>query len=245
MEQCNILCLYTDLLDLYGDIANIVLIKKRLEQMNIKVNIIQKSIEDDIDYKDIKLVYIGPGKMKNLEVASLHFIKFKEKTIQAIENDVNFLVIGNARLLFGKEFTLVGGQKSAGIGLFDYTAQDTDKVFISDNVSCVYNNTDYKCYGFINRTAHIDNIQDIQPLFRLMCGAGDGIEESEYEGNYYKNYMGTWQLGPIMVKNPMFLRGFLSRLYPDAEQNFDDSLEKKAIELTLDEFSQATFKTIK
>ncbi len=245
MEQCNILCLYTDLLDLYGDIANIVLIKKRLEQMNIKVNVIQKSIEDDIDYKDIKLVYIGPGKMKNLAVASEHFIKFKDKTFEAIENGINFLITGNARLLFGKEFTLTDGEKFSGIGFFDYTARDTNGVFISDNVSCVYNNTDYKCYGFINRTAHIENMRNTQPLFRLICGAGDGVEDSEYEGNYYKNYIGTWQLGPIMVKNPMFLRGFLSRLYPNAEQSFDDSLEKKAIELTLNEFPQTTFKTIK
>lgn len=235
MEQYNILWLYDDLLDLYGDSGNILLVKKRLLQSGASVNIVTKSIYDTIDYADINMVYVGAGKAKNLVRAAKHFIKYKKDTLKAIEDGVVFFVTGNARLLFGKSFVMPNGEVIEGIELFAYTARETGNVFISDVVAHLVDDVSTKTYGFINRTAHIDD-NDSNFLFAVEKGAGDNEYSKEYEGNHYKNYFGTWQLGPVLVKNPELLKKILSLVAPQLPLDYDDTLERKAAELTLREF---------
>ncbi len=236
MNIVKIVWLYNDLLDLYGDSGNISIISKRLKQMGCEVDIVHKGIHDSIGFEGANLVYIGPGRPKNLARVSQHFVGYAEVVKSAIESDVNFLVTGNARLLFGKSFSLSDGSVYEGIGLFDYTGIDTAEVFTSDVVSRLNANMDVRCYGFINRSSHLVG-GNIEPMFRLDKGAGDTQEQCEYEGNFYRQYFGTWQMGPIMVKNPQLLRFLLARICPGVPQNFDDKLEKKALELTLTELA--------
>lgn len=236
MNIIKIVWLYNDLLDLYGDGGNIAIISTRLKQMGYEVEIVHQGIHSKLNFDGASLVYIGPGRPKNLAVAAKHFVQYYDVVSYAIENNTNFLVTGNARLLFGRYFTLADGSQYNGIGIFDYTAYDTGEVFTSDVLSRLNENTNVKCYGFINRSAHI--VGDVgTALFCIEKGASDGKDFSGYEGNVYKQYLGTWQLGPIMVKNPELLSFLLSRMCPNAKQEFDDSLEKTALDLTLMEMA--------
>ena len=53
--ELNICHLYPDLLNVYGDLGNILILKHRAEKRNIKVNIIDISINDDFNEYEIKL----------------------------------------------------------------------------------------------------------------------------------------------------------------------------------------------
>ena len=83
--EINILHLYYDLLNLYGENGNIKALKKHLEEQNIKVNIEFLTLNDKIDFKKYDFVYIGSGTEKNLNLALKDLIKYKKSIKEYIE----------------------------------------------------------------------------------------------------------------------------------------------------------------
>lgn len=237
MSTVNILWLYDDLLDLYGDSGNLTLLTNRLTAMGLEVKLSRLSLGDHLDFTLYHMVYLGPGKAKNLAKASEHFYQYADQAKAAVDDGLLFLVTGNARLLFGQTFTDCDGATRNGIGLFDYTGRETGNVFISDVIAAPVFAPNTLGYGFINRTAHIDG-NTAAPLFMVRQGAGDNELDAQHEGNLLRNFFGTWQLGPVLVKNPHLLCEVLRRLAGDAYHEPDNSLEQKALDLTLAEFTQ-------
>lgn len=235
MRKVTILWLYDDLLDLYGDWGNLLAVEKGLDAMGIGHETHRKSIGDEVDFSAYDLIYLGPGKARNLEAAAKDLLPRKEAVLSAIEDGKLFLVTGNSRLLFGKSFEGFSGETAEGLGLFSYTGIETGNVFISDVLGEYTFEKTCESYGFINRTAHIEGDCGA-PLFRVKKGAGDGVGESaDKEGSLYKNFFGTWQLGPVLVKNPQLLREVLRRLAGEDYQDPDLQAQELALRLTLSE----------
>ena len=59
----NICHLYPDLLNVYGDVGNILILKHRAENRGIKVNVINVSINDEFNADDYDIVFFGGGKV--------------------------------------------------------------------------------------------------------------------------------------------------------------------------------------
>ena len=57
----NICHLYPDLLNVYGDVGNILILKHRAENRGIKVNVINVSINDEFNADDYDIVFFGGG----------------------------------------------------------------------------------------------------------------------------------------------------------------------------------------
>ena len=83
----NVLHLYYDLLNLYGENANTRCIKRTLELNKIKVNVDLKSIGDKIDFKKYDLIYIGSGSEEDLLLALDDIKTRKEELKKYIEDD--------------------------------------------------------------------------------------------------------------------------------------------------------------
>ncbi|MEA5011480.1 MAG: hypothetical protein VB100_07175 [Angelakisella sp.] len=234
MKNITILHLYSDTLDLYGDFFNVKCIKNRIEEMGGVCHVITANLDEEIPVEDADLIYIGHGKARNLAAVAQHFAAQGERIKAAVEAGKVFFVTGNGRLLFGNSFTTADGVQMPGIGLFDYTGADTGKVFTSDVFSRCSFDESIKTYGFINRTQNIIGGNNC-PLFLVESGAGDGEETASVEGNHYKNYFGTWQMGPLLARNPAFLRYLLQTLLGEEMGTYDDTLAVKALERTLAE----------
>lgn len=245
-KEIKILHIYSDAMDLYGDYFNVICVKQSLEKRGIKCCVDTVGIGDSINPNGYDMVYIGHGKARNVAAVSEHFVNYAESVKAAVENGTVFLVTGSARLLFGKEFTTAEGENKAGIGLFDYSGYDTGKVFTSDVVGKFMTDegeSDILTYGFVNRT-HCILGENKHPLFKVLKGAGDseGDESSDgFEGTLYKNFFGTWQMGPLLARNPAILEEIVKRIlgsdYVKPESKDEKSLEEKALELTLSEFN--------
>ncbi len=231
MTQKQILWLYDDLLDLYGDSGNLTVLVSKLKAMEIEAVITCKSLGDALDFDSFDMVYIGPGKAKNLAKAALHFSQYAQAVKAAVAAGKLFFVTGNARLLFGQSFTGFDGESYPGVGLFSYTGRETGNVFVSDVVFCC---GDTEGYGFINRTAHIDGNGE-SFLFDILLGAGDSEAPAKQEGNRLQNFFGTWLLGPVLVKNPGLLKQILQLLAGQAYREPDLALEQTALDATLAE----------
>ena len=61
MKNINILHLYYDLLNLYGESGNIIALRDTLRDQGLEVNIDKKTLGDTIDFMKYDIVYIGQG----------------------------------------------------------------------------------------------------------------------------------------------------------------------------------------
>ena len=242
MKKIKIVHLYSDSLDLYGDVFNIKVIERKAKRNGYECEIVNINQDDEINLSDADMVYIGHGKDRNLNSVAQHFLKYKEEILNAVEKGKVFLSIGNSRLLFGKSFKDENGKNYEGIGLFSYNGVENEKVFVSDVVSQAEFDENIITYGFINRTAYIENNNEY-PLFKILRGAGEhdkvskkdnGVEQ--YEGNHYKNFFGTWQIGPILARNPQLAECIAEKVIPEYSREEGESLSKEALKRTLKEF---------
>lgn len=235
MNKIEILWLYDDLLDLYGDWGNLLAVCRGLDAAGAGWNIDKKSLGEEVNFEKYQMIYIGPGKEKNLAVAGKDFARHREAAKSAVENGAVVLCIGNSRMLFGKSFVTAAGEEIPGAGLFDYTGKETGAVFVSDEWGHPVFSPTADSYGFINRTGVLSGEMG-EPLFTLESGAGDGDEaEAKCEGTLYKNFFGTWQLGPVLVKNPLVLKEVLSRLLGEDYRDFDTFAEELALKQTIND----------
>lgn len=237
MKNIRILHLYSDALDLYGDYKNLTVLCQRIAETGNTSEITEVNLGEAIDPSGFDFVYIGHGKARNLAAVAPHFVQYSASIRAAIEGGQLWLVTGNARELFGQSFTTPAGEVLPGIGLFNYTGVETNKVFVSDVLAQPVYDVSARVYGFVNRTAYLEG-ENSNPLFTVLSGCGDGETPDGKEGTLYRNFFATWSMGPILARNPSLMRELLHRLLGDDYRECDFSLEEKALNLVIAEFDK-------
>ena len=197
--------LYYDFLNLYGESGNIKIISNILKYNKIKHEILYLSLDDELEFDKYDLVYIGSGTEDNLLIALKHLSKYKNDIKKYIDDNKFMLVTGNSVDMFGKKI-----DDNKALNIFEYEVtkgkRKMEEVYINGNI--IKN----KILGFINNNSYVDKLE--YPLF-------------ENEGIKYKNFYGTYILGPILVRNPMFVKYFLDNL-TNKKLKYDLKLETKA-----------------
>lgn len=209
--KINILCLYYDLMNLYGDNGNIKVLKHHLDDLKIKYNIDYLSIDDKLDFSKYDLVLIGSSTEENRFICLNHLKKYKNDIKKAIDNNTFFLVTGNATSMFGKKL-----YNKEGLNIFKLNTVES-KERISKEV-ILENDICSPIYGFMNHSDEITNSETT--LFKN-------------EGIHYKNFYATHVVGPILSRNPEFLEYFLKELLTFKDKKFkltelNLSLDKQA-----------------
>ena len=216
----NILHLYFDLMNLYGENGNVKAINYALINQNIKVKIDNLSIEDNIDINKYDLIYLGSSTYDNLMIALDNIKKYKDDLKKYIEDGKFILATGNSFELFGKKIN----EKEA-LDIFEYEAKKNQTRIVGDYVKDI---NSYKLLAFQNRESII--INNNYPLFDKEVGFN------------YKNFYGTYLIGPLLVRNPEFNIDFIKKLLKTKDKNFkfkkfDFKLDKKAKEVYLQNYS--------
>ena len=235
MKKIKALRLYPDALDLYGDSKNLTVLGQRLHESGAELEIAYNNGDEDISLDGVDMVYISHGKARNLAHVWEHFHKNGDKIVRAIENGTLFLVTGNAQELFGRTFSDTSGSFLEGLGLFRYDTIEDNSVQVSDMLLEPVFAPQEKCYGFMNRTAHMTG-EHKYPLFKVISGVSDDTTQNHAEGTLYKNYFGTWAMGPVLARNPVLMREILRRLLGEDYRELDFSLEEQALSMVLSEF---------
>ena len=65
----KILHFYHDLMNLYGDYANVSAMRRILEKSGESVTVDRRSLGDNVDFSDYDFIYIGSGTERNQRVA--------------------------------------------------------------------------------------------------------------------------------------------------------------------------------
>lgn len=155
MRELNLLYLYPDMLELYGDYGNIQVLKYRCEKRNIKLNIDNYSVGmEPPDFAKYDIVFAGGGADNEQSILSEDLGKHKESIKKAKKEGTFFLLICGAYQLFGKYYKGVEGNIIPGLEIFDYYTEaepDRSKRCIGNIVTtAIINGKETKVIGFEN-----------------------------------------------------------------------------------------------
>ena len=237
--EFRLLHLYDDLMNLYGDWANVEILAREINARGYKTAVDRKSVGDAVDFNVYSFIYIGSGTERSLRACMRDMARHKEAFIGRIETGICVLATGNSHELFGRAVTEAGEDRYETLNLLDFETWQTDSRITGD---CVYKASflSDRLVGFINRAGHGQE-GDIDRPFYTELGPGTN-DTSNVEGILYKNLLGTYMTGPVLVRNPPLLNWFADLICPDqgARRLADETLftsQRDAYKMALSELS--------
>ena len=229
----NILHLYPDMLNLYGDKGNIEALKKRLCWRGIDVNVTNlTSKSESIDFENADIIYLGGGSDREQEIVLKKLSAYKKELKDFVESGKTLIATCGGFEMLG-QYLYLNGEKTDGLEVLDIkTSLPEGKSRLIGNVVIKTDFLESFIVGFENHGARVE-INGLKALGKVIIGNGnDG--KSAKEGVCYKNLIGTNLHGPLFPKNPelcdYILSSTLKHKYPEfnALESLDDELENLA-----------------
>jgi len=217
-KKINILHLYHDLMNLYGDWANAAVMERELVSRGFQVELDKKSTGDDIDFNKYDFVYIGSGTERSLFACMRDLMRYKDTLLGRIEAGVPVLSTGNSHELFGQAVTDPNANRFEMLGLLEFETKQSNSRVTGDCVSKA-SFLGQVLIGFINRAGGCQQ-GDIERPFYIKPGEGAGYSATK-EGIRYKNLLGTYLTGPVLVRNPPLLKYFAELIIKQTDSPAD------------------------
>lgn len=200
--QLTIGWLYPELMNVYGDIGNIIVLSKRCDWRGIKVNV--KHLDTGFnpnELKDCDILFMGGAQDRQQKIVA---IDLRKKTVQLkakIESGTPGLYVCGAYQFLGKYYKEANGTIIKGLRIFDlYTENPGENVQrLIGNV--VIDSKFGKLIGFENHGGRTFLGKSIEPLGKVLRGYGNNGDDG-FEGAIYMNSIGSYFHGPILPKNP-------------------------------------------
>jgi len=200
----NILCLYPNMMDLYGDNANIDILKYRARQRKIDINVDTYTIGDEEpDFYKYDLIFLGGGSDNEQKVVAKDIIKYKKQIERSINKGIFYLLICGGFQLFGKYYKDSENNIIKGLNIFNYYTEVSSgkkERCIGDIViESEINNQKFELLGFENHGGQTFDVE--KPFGKVIYGNGNTFQ-NEHEGFMSENVIGTYLHGPLLSKNP-------------------------------------------
>lgn len=235
--ELNILHLYPESMNLYGEYANLAVLRRHLEAMDITVTVTNCTSEDIPDFSAANMIYMGAGTERSQKAVLLGLTHHAEGLKAAIEEGTVVLFTGNAMETLGASVTDAKGKVWKALGIADFTTVETDKRTPEDVVATPAL-WDAPLVGFMNKCSTTSGITT--PLFsKLPLGFGNDTKNGA-EGYVSGNVFATHITGPVLVKNPDFLDLIIRRIFAQKGWELPETLpafphEREAYAVTLQE----------
>lgn len=228
----NILHLYPDLLNLYGDRGNIECLKMRLMWRGIDVNVRECALKsENLDLTDIDLIFLGGGADREQEIVLNKLLPIKDELKEFVEDGKTFLALCGGYPLVGKSYKTEDKEIEC-LNLIDITTEEINGKRFTGNIILKSPQFENYIVGFENHNTKTD-IKAYTPLGNVEKGFGGGADGTD-EGVVYKNLIGTYLHGPLLPKNPELCDFILQNTLKTKYSNFseleslDDTLENLA-----------------
>lgn len=193
--------IYPKLLNLYGDIGNVLTLKKRCEWRGIKF--IQEEINLNDEFTPHDMYFIGGGQDRQQVDVADELQKHKTFLQQERDNNAVFLSICGGYQLFGHYYKAQDGSELKGIDLLDAYTLAGNKRFIGNVTTQVDYLEPNTLVGFENHSGLTYLEGDTKAISKVIVGNGNNGEDKT-EGARFKNVFGTYLHGSFLPKNPHF-----------------------------------------
>ncbi len=199
--ELKICHLYPDVLNLYGDVGNVICMKKRLEWRGIEVSVSSVKMGQELDAEEFDLIFIGSGR-EDEQLAVLEDLhEHKAAALRrAAEAGVAILAIGGGFELLGKSYENLMGEKYDFAGVLDMTVKAGRERF-TGNYQFDCESADHDVVAFENHSGRTYLGQGLESLGRVILGHGNNGSDGT-EGARYKNVFGSYGHGSLLPKNP-------------------------------------------
>ncbi|MBQ9460666.1 MAG: glutamine amidotransferase [Clostridia bacterium] len=233
----RILHLYYDIMNLYGEYANVRAMERMMEKNGIEYSTDRLSFGDKAVLSDYDFIYIGSGTERNRNVVLEDMRKYRDELNDCIAAGKVILMTGNSFEMLGKSIKGADGNVVEGLDIFDFTTTEQNKTRNTADAIFSADFLDSELVGFINKCSETEGIEE--PLFTVKMGLGnknDGSSEGIRRGNFF----GTHLTGPVLIKNPHFLV-YMAKLAAGTEKLSAEHLkyENAGYKITLKELSPA------
>ncbi|TML99266.1 MAG: glutamine amidotransferase [Actinobacteria bacterium] len=229
MRICS---LYPELMNIYADRGNLLLLQRRCAWRGIGFEVTAASLGDRIDPEAHDLFYLGGGQDRDQRLCAFDLVDTKRDALHAAAGAGKLLlgVCGGYQLL-GHSYAL-GDEEIPGIGLVDVRTVREEGPRLIGNVAIEVElpgpDGPRVLAGFENHGGRTRLGPGDQPLGRVLRGYGnDG--RSGHEGVRRGNVIGTYLHGPLLPKNAWFADWLIATaLGLDELAPLDDTLEAAA-----------------
>ncbi len=198
--------LFPEFCNLYGDISNMTYLQQSLPEAEFIYTAYDQ--EPAFIKGDVSFIYMGTMTESAQEAVIEKLLPYKQQIQQSIDNDVVWLVTGNAVEVFGEYIEKDDGTKIAGLGMFNvYAKRDMMHRHNSLFLGTV---EDIKVIGFKSQFSMLYG--DNADKYFMQVEKGIGIHtESQLEGIRKNNFFATYVLGPILIMNPHLTKWLLQK----------------------------------
>ena len=233
MRSLRVCALYPELMNIYADRGNLLLLQRRCEWRGIGFRTTAATLGDRIDPDAHDLFYLGGGQDRDQRLCAYDLVETKRDALHqaAGAGRLVFGVCGGYQLL-GHSYAL-GDEDVPGVGLVDARTVREDGPRLIGNVAIEVELPGLReprvLAGFENHGGRTYLGPGERPLGRVLAGHGNTGSSGE-EGVVRGSVIGTYLHGPLLPKNAWFADWLIARaLAIDHDlQPLDDRLEAAA-----------------
>jgi lipid II isoglutaminyl synthase (glutamine-hydrolysing) len=239
--QITIGWMYPELMNIYGDRGNIIVLQKRLEWRGIKVSL--KHLNPGFAESELKacdFLLMGGAQDKQQTIVNEDLRKHHKALSEMIDDGIPGLFVCGGFQFLGNYYKEADGTIIDGLGIFDLhtenPGQDVERLIGNIAIDPNIEGLGKPIVGFENHGGRTYLGSNIEPLGRVIKGHGNNGDGTE--GARYKNSFGTYMHGPVLPKNPHFadhlINLIIEKKFGKSElPELDDSLEWQANEAIL------------
>jgi CobQ-like glutamine amidotransferase family enzyme len=237
-KTLRVCALYPDLMNIYADRGNLLVLERRCAWRGIGFEIIASGLGEALDPDAGDLFYLGGGQDRDQRLCAQDLIETKCDALHAAAaRDAVVLGVCGGYQLLGRSYTL-DHERIPGVGLLDVeTVREGARLIGNVAIEVTLDGrvggsspAPRVLAGFENHGGRTRLGAGQRPLGRVLKGYGnDGV--SGAEGAIRGNTIGTYLHGPLLPKNVWFADWLIAAalgLEPDRLAVLDDRLERDA-----------------
>lgn len=227
----DIVHLYPESMNIYGDTGNIMALSWRLESHGYRPVVTPVRVGDKLPAK-IDILIAGGGQDSGQKVVQDDLQRRAQDLKRLSKDGAVMLVVCGTYQLFGHYFEIDDRTTIPGIGIFDMFTKAGDERLIGN---IVVQSPFGRLVGFENHSGQTYLEQEQLPLGAATKGYGNN-DFSHKEGAVTDNTFGTYLHGPILPKNPHFIDELIRRAASRRYGRFDlvllnDTVANKAADI--------------
>ncbi len=233
MPELRVCALYPDLMNIYADRGNLLLLERRCGWRGIDFSVTASGLGDELDPDGADLFYLGGGQDRDQKLCALDLAQVKREALHAAaaRGAVILAVCGGYQLL-GHSYQL-GEEALPGAQLVDLVTVRSDGPRLIGNVAIEVEldpGSRRVLAGFENHAGRTRLGPGESALGRVIKGYGNNGEDG-HEGIRRGNVIGTYLHGPLLPKNVWFAYWLIATALgeaPESLTSLDDRLENAA-----------------
>jgi lipid II isoglutaminyl synthase (glutamine-hydrolysing) len=209
--------LYPIHMSIYGDMGNIITLRRKLKVMGFEVVIQNVNPGDNLPAQS-DFYFIGGGQDNDQYIIFQDLLNKKTQLLTDVEAGVPLFSICGGYQLLGNKFVTGDGKSIEGINLFPVDTKSMDASVKSRCIGNLVVELDIeelrgqKMVGFENHggQTYIIDSSKAKPLGKVIVGYGNNSFE-KLEGCIYKNAIGSYCHGSCLPKNPNLANWFIKQ----------------------------------